>query len=453
MKKAFNIGKDIIKTGPEASLSAVPIAKFGSIRTADRSEIEDFHRISEKIKKYLQSAENYYTISKEGDADLNPALIQPLSIAVFGAPGSGKSFVVKQILEKVTEKMTTPKKLTKYPVLEYNLSQFIDITNLQFAFQEARDATVSGRIPLVIFDEFDTTLNGELGWLKFFLAPMQDGQFFDQGKYRPIGHAVFIFIGGTRSTFAKFQDDKIQLVNVATVDSEPVTNNGKFTNQFQDTSWRRDSFSEYYEAKHERAERAVKKPDFVTRLQDHLDIRGYQMPSKKDSDPKFLIRRAILIRNKLEQLSKSGRRTITLDDAAIGFLLKDEIFTHGARTLDNKFKNGKILNDKLSIDLNSSESSDEGSRSSGNNGSPDHERGPSPTSGSRTNRSPSEREMQQNGSLPGSMVPAPQDRIMGWVRVCFDDLRQGSNQNSSQAGISSSLPSPAQDSSSANGSS
>ncbi|PYH61671.1 uncharacterized protein BO96DRAFT_479559 [Aspergillus niger CBS 101883] len=65
-------------------------------------------------------------------------------------------------------------------------------------FYEIRDKTLAGDIPLVFFREFDSNFGDEkLGWQKYFLAPMQDGEFFDHGSRHPLGHAVFVFEQGT----------------------------------------------------------------------------------------------------------------------------------------------------------------------------------------------------------------------------------------------------------------
>ena len=61
-----------------------------------------------------------------------------------------------------------------------------------------RDLGLSGKLPLVFWDEFDTALEGQpLGWLRYFLAPMQDGAFQDGQITHPIGRAIFVFAGGT----------------------------------------------------------------------------------------------------------------------------------------------------------------------------------------------------------------------------------------------------------------
>ena len=61
-----------------------------------------------------------------------------------------------------------------------------------------------GKIPLVFFDEFDSAFKGKLGWLKYFLAPMQDGVFRLGDSVHPIGKAIFVLAGGTSSTYRQF---------------------------------------------------------------------------------------------------------------------------------------------------------------------------------------------------------------------------------------------------------
>lgn len=56
---------------------------------------------------------------------------------------------------------------------------------------------------LVELDRFPS-FEGKIGWLKYFLAPMQDGAFKDGETMHPLGRAIFVFAGGTSSTFAEF---------------------------------------------------------------------------------------------------------------------------------------------------------------------------------------------------------------------------------------------------------
>ena len=85
------------------------------------------------------------------------------------------------------------------------MSQFASYGDLIKAFHVIRDISLSGNIPLVIFDEFDSEFEGNtLGWLKYFLAPMQDGKFKDGELMHPTGRGIFIFAGGTCESIQQF---------------------------------------------------------------------------------------------------------------------------------------------------------------------------------------------------------------------------------------------------------
>ncbi|MFE4581719.1 hypothetical protein [Streptomyces chartreusis] len=65
-------------------LKDVPLGHFGELLTVNRNEIESLRAIRNLVVNYC----NRITLSSE-----------PISIAVFGAPGSGKSYAVKQLTE------------------------------------------------------------------------------------------------------------------------------------------------------------------------------------------------------------------------------------------------------------------------------------------------------------------------------------------------------------------
>lgn len=184
--KLESVAQEAMCCGSSEPLDKVPLGVFNKMRSSDRFEIEAYRSICAIMGEYLHK----------------PNAKRPLSIAVFGPPGSGKSFGVQQVAEHICGDVS----LEVMP--PFNLSQFRSHDELIQAFHLVRDCTIRQRIPLVFFDEFDSDLDGKsLGWLKHFLAPMQDGLFMDCGTMRPIGKAIFIFAGGTSSSFGAFQVD------------------------------------------------------------------------------------------------------------------------------------------------------------------------------------------------------------------------------------------------------
>ena len=177
------VARQVVVQGP-AALRGVPRGQFGDLLTVDRHVIEAFRAIRELMEQYcrLDRAE------------------QPLSIAVFGPPGSGKSFGVTQVATSLL-----PGRIKK---IEFNLSQLGSPDDLIDALHQVRDTSLTGKIPLVFWDEFDTPLDGQaLGWLRYFLAPMQDGAFRQGQIVHPIGRAVFVFAGGTAAAISEFGHD------------------------------------------------------------------------------------------------------------------------------------------------------------------------------------------------------------------------------------------------------
>ena len=200
---------DAVLRGPDKALGKVPMVSYGHYMTADREEIERINSIRGLIASYQANSKDQ----------------KPLSIAVFGPPGSGKSFAIKQLASELFG--------SKKAILEFNLSQLKSVEDLHIAFHQVRDASVRGEIPLVFWDEFDSM---DLEWLKEFLAPMQDAEFLAGSVAHPFGKAIFVFAGGTKSIFESF--DK----------SRGPKNEENFKNK--------------------------KGPDFVSRLRGFVNIKG-----------------------------------------------------------------------------------------------------------------------------------------------------------------------------------
>jgi hypothetical protein len=269
----------------------VPITTFGELTLIERDETESLRGIRNLLELYHRNA---HADDKQARATT------PISIAVFGPPGSGKSFAVKQIARAIgTDKIS--------PILEFNVTQFRGINDLHEAFrtvQRERERTPH-KTPLVFFDEFDCAWeNSELGWLKFFLAPMQDGLFENGGNL--IGPTIFVFAGGVYPTFERF---------------DPTTDSA-FDN-------RRDS-PEYEQRV--KVFTTQKGPDFTSRLRGHIDI-----PAINDAPGriKHFIRRAIQLRGVLDRAGHLDKSTgmAMIDDSIVYAMLTADRYRHGVRSM------------------------------------------------------------------------------------------------------------------------
>ena len=300
----YSLARQIALFGPMKALQGwnIPIAKYNFLLTVDRKEIEFLHHLKSLIIEYLQNRSS-----------------QPLSIAVFGPPGSGKSFSIKQLAKALD--------LPNYEVKEitFNLSQFNEEspTDLYQAFHAVRDISLSGKTPLVFWDEFDSK---DLAWLRYFLAPMQDGEFQEGQLTHNIGKAIFVFAGGTCSCMEEFEE-KAHLA------------------------------------------RAEKGPDFLSRIKGFLNVMGpnplipycgedsaiqgssadsNQARSSKNTDPEYIIRRAILINSLLQigyrQLFKDG--ILQIDDGVLNAFLLVPKYKHGTRSLETIFKTSQLFGKK-----------------------------------------------------------------------------------------------------------
>jgi len=266
---------DIVLRGPDKALRFAPKARYGKYLTADREEIESINAIRNLILSYLRQT---------GE-------LRPLSIAVFGSPGCGKSFAVKQLIETVL-----PKHLQKDPLV-FNMTGFRDEDDLAEAFHQIRDVSQSGLLPLVFWDEFDCKLgNQEFGWLKSFLAPMQDSEFCANGRQHPLGRALFIFAGGVCHTIREFSDKC----------KDP-------------------DYSE------------CKISDFLSRLRGSIDIKGPNPPrlDRPEEDAAHVLRRALILHFALKQRCLHVIEQCRLASDVISALLRTREFRHGARSIES----------------------------------------------------------------------------------------------------------------------
>lgn len=275
------VALNYVEFGTDSLLDKVPIARFGKLKTVDRTEIEGYHSLQNLIREYVSAR----------------SVKRPLCIGVFGPPGAGKTFAVTQITESVAAGVVRG--------MDFNLSQWESPRDLVEALHQVRDVVLEGHVPLVFFDEFDSNFQGvDLGWLKYFLDPMQSGKFKDGATTHPVGKAIFVFAGATSSTLAEFSR----------------------------LGGRKEEIEGF---------RAVKGPDFVSRLRGYVNVLGVNPADPGDpavsGDRLYMIRRAVALRAQLEMNAKhladhSGR--IRIDPGVLRALVKIPEYRHGMRSME-----------------------------------------------------------------------------------------------------------------------
>ena len=268
----YGLASQIVLKGIKA-LNSIPHARFGKLVTADRQEIETLRRLRRYMIDYNEDKKNNC----------------PISFGIFGPPGAGKSFGVKQIANEIFGSKSW---------LEFNLSQFNGISELNGAFHQIRDAVLSGLTPIAFWDEFDSK---NYFWLQYFLSPMQSGTFQEGQLTHTIGKCIFIFAGATSHTY--------------------------------------DSFGEFrQDVNREREFILMKGPDFKSRLDSYYNVLGPNqrvLNSETDdfdpSDITLYLRRSIFISTKLNY---DPDLPAEIDPGLINALLRISKYKHGARSFD-----------------------------------------------------------------------------------------------------------------------
>jgi len=299
------VADSLVRKGSAGGLISVPSINFGNLNSIDRREIEQLSAVRQLIEEFLD----------------NPRPPRPLCFAVFGPPGSGKSFSVKQIVKSLGRQ--------DLAAVTFNISQFENYQDLVAGLHKVRDMVLSGLVPFVFFDEFDSAFGKPLGWLKYFLAPMQDGEFKDGEAIHPVGKAIFVFAGGTKSNFSDF-------VNNVSGSSEEAQDRNAVEKQF----------------------REAKGPDFVSRLRGFIDIMGPNRQDKPgEDDDVFVIRRAKLLRIML-QLEPTAKKLfdpqgkLNIDQGILRAFLHISSYKHGARSLSAIIEMSRLAG-KSRFDLSS----------------------------------------------------------------------------------------------------
>ena len=262
------------------------IFNVGHLRTTDHAEIGPI--------LVLQTVMDSY-VSKE-------TFQRPLCIGVFGPPGSGKSFAVKEVARVVGRKFDDD----PFDFFEFNLTQFAQPDEINSAIDLIRASVAKGKVPITFWDEFDCRYDGhEFGYLRYFLPSMQDGVTYVHGIPYYIGRAIFVFAGGVKSSWEGMEE----MLSKATPQELQLA-------------------------------KTLKIPDFMSRLRVVLDIDGIDIkeellrdsasPAELEELRRILLKRAFIIAHQMDTHWKKAARKTS------GLLLRLLIaqYKFGARSIE-----------------------------------------------------------------------------------------------------------------------
>ncbi len=259
---------------------------IGNLRTTDPAEIEPVVTLQNVMDSY---------VARE-------SVLRPLCVGVFGPPGSGKSFAVKEVARVIGRRFEA----SPFDFFEFNLTQFEGPEEINAAIDAIRASVAKGKVPIVFWDEFDCRYGGhEFGYLRYFLPSMQDGITYVHGVPYNIGRSIFVFAGGVKASWEGM---------TALVDgSDP---------------------------RKLRLARTLKVPDFMSRLRVVLDIDGIDIPEawltstatgeELEELRRILMKRAFIIAHQMDTHWKKAARKTS------GLLLRLLLarYTFGARSIE-----------------------------------------------------------------------------------------------------------------------
>ena len=155
----------------EIPFNPMKYAKVGKFVTCNQGLGDEIVRIKHSIDQYVRRNE----------------VSRPLNILLAAPPGSGKSFLIKQLAAALSN--------DKEIVFdEYQLGAMSTIDDLRDIFRRIQSYNISGKIPVVFLDEIDAEVANEPMY-RHLLAPMADGKFYYKGSTNYLGKVVLAFAG------------------------------------------------------------------------------------------------------------------------------------------------------------------------------------------------------------------------------------------------------------------
>ncbi|MCL1913096.1 MAG: RyR domain-containing protein [Eubacteriaceae bacterium] len=151
-------------------IKSLPRFEFGKFITFDRFEIEAYQNLYRLINNYVNTKDN-----------------KPLSIAVNGTPGTGRSFGIEQIVWN-----SFPSE--EIEILEFSETKLAGLSDLNAAFQNIRELNLDGKLSLVFFEGFGAN---RCEWQECFDMPVREGIFVDGSGKHKLGKCIFVFIDDT----------------------------------------------------------------------------------------------------------------------------------------------------------------------------------------------------------------------------------------------------------------
>ncbi len=266
--------------------ASLPTFQLGHLRTTDPAEIDPVITLHNVMESY---------VSKE-------SVLRPLCIGVFGPPGSGKSFAVKEVAGEISSNAAG----NPFDFFEFNLTQFASPDEINSAIDPIRASVAQGKVPIAFWDEFDCRYDDyEFGYLRYFLPSMQDGVTYVHGIPYHIGRAIFVFAGGVKASWQGMED-----------------------------------LLDPTDPKDLQLAKTLKIPDFMSRLRVVLDIDGIEIrehllrDSASEEELKelqrILLKRAFIIAHQMQTHWKSAARKTS--GLLLRLLLADYKF--GARSIE-----------------------------------------------------------------------------------------------------------------------
>jgi hypothetical protein len=258
----------------------------GNLRTTDPVEIEPITTLKRAMDSYIK----------------RETFQRPLCVGVFGPPGSGKSFAVKEVAKAIAQKIDQ----NPFEFFEFNLTQFGKPEEINSSIEPIRASVAKGKVPIVFWDEFDCRYDNQpFGYLRYFLPSMQDGVTYVHGVPYNIGRSIFVFAGGVKSSW----DDMVAFIHSTDHGQERLAKNQKI-------------------------------PDFMSRLRVVIDIDAIDLSERilknsatteeLDDLRRILLKRAFIIAHQMDtHWKKAARKTSGL---LLRLLLADYKF--GARSIE-----------------------------------------------------------------------------------------------------------------------